>query len=274
MQSLFEANPTILAALIGALITLTGVIIAGVIQYKTHSNKLKHEAKSADKQQSLNMKKDVYLKAIEELYATQSQLTALGDINLAQENPSHRLNDFFRSIYRVYMVASDETMFATQDFLLKYMKSYFDLLLESSTVQNSLTHKNISEQTYKRYENEVNRLLETIKQLNEENKMTPETWETLTQSLHFNQEQLDVAATNRDLAWKALNENKRDFYIKAYQKHKEHSESFVKVLACIRGEIFISTDIPKHIEQLNENNKKIEQMMTSMFDHIESQENK
>lgn len=262
---------TIWAAIIAATITLLGVYLTNRHYANQQTKQLEHERDENERNRKLDLRKYVYLEAAEELVVAIQHVMNLSRIDLTKVNPADELENFFKSTAKASLVASDETASKINHLLSAFNETFFSLLPELKPIQDARTKRDIENNLYERHQAEVNRILATMAQFNEEAKADPNIWNALSSSFDFNSEQAAKAADTRNTAWTELNTQKQIFAKKAITQIKDVAALIPIVLTAIRSELDIPTDIHMYEQELNQRYNRADELLDELFKKIKDE---
>ncbi|NVJ66534.1 MAG: hypothetical protein HWE16_08585 [Gammaproteobacteria bacterium] len=268
LELLKNIPDTVYAALIAALITLFGVLLANRHHYKLQKKQLKHATKENQADRFMELRKSVYLEAVSELTSSISNTMGLSDIDISKTKPDAFFKKLQATAAKAALISSDNTAFRINTFVGDLGEVLLTLLPDLLTINEARSERNIQDNAYQKYQMESSRILASISQFNEEARTDKAIWDALSAALDFNSEQAKIAADARHIAWKDLNNLKQEFSIKSFHALKEVSRLLPGVLASIRSEINLETDIDKYIENAELQLNKAEAAMEAAFKQI------
>lgn len=115
--SLFERiPPTFLGIIIGSLFTIIGVVLTNASNTKRLRLQHEHERNLESKTRDLNLRRDVYLSAMEAISAGMVAVGRFADFEVAQQELMQTYTDRSPAISKVTIVGKDETIKAVANF--------------------------------------------------------------------------------------------------------------------------------------------------------------
>jgi hypothetical protein len=114
---------------LGSTIALSGVLISNRSHAKRLKIQLKHDFELKAIERKAVMRRDVYLKAAEELVRANSYLGSLSQIDLTKTNIGDGLQNFFASSAKLGLVAEEETGKALNELVIAYSGLFFKLMV-------------------------------------------------------------------------------------------------------------------------------------------------
>jgi hypothetical protein len=98
------------AAALGSGLTLFGVLIQNCFETWRHRQRLKHEDVLKTEEREVNARRDVYLKATEELAKNFRYLNTFGDLSVSVKEHAVLIEKFGEATSKLHMVASEDTI--------------------------------------------------------------------------------------------------------------------------------------------------------------------
>ena len=126
------------SGVLASVITLSGVFLTNRSHTKRLRIQLQADAVEKDKERVSNMRREVYLKAAEELTRAMNYLTSLPQRDFTALNTNEELKEFFASSSKLQLVSEPQTALLAN----KLMALYSDVLLRifHSTARSEIGH--------------------------------------------------------------------------------------------------------------------------------------
>ena len=122
--SLLKSIPdTVWAALTASALTLGGVFLSNRSSTKRLKLQLEHDAQEKEKDRKNDLRKNVYLKAAEEIVNANQHLATLSQVDLIEVNIGDGLKSLSIAASQVGLIASPETSKSVNDLLSGFMDS-------------------------------------------------------------------------------------------------------------------------------------------------------
>src|SRR5690554_4731251 len=167
------------SGLIASLLTLSGVFLSNASNTKRLRMQLDHEASEKVKQRKAELRKEVYLKAAEELVKANAHLGSIPQLNPAQVNIGEGMQGFFSASMKLQMVSEAKTSFLASQLSEKYAELLFKLYARAFPIQKLDTDIAIATAHYERTQSEIQRILAAMTQQNESGRPDPAVFEVL-----------------------------------------------------------------------------------------------
>ncbi len=121
-----DAN--LIGAYVGAVSSLFGALVGGLIAFLTLRAQLRHDAKEKERERKLSLRRDVYLEAVDAIAKGQVFLGAFSRIDLEITKLLEQLQGIPGALSKAQLVASEETFAAMDNFGDFMTSSTVDLL--------------------------------------------------------------------------------------------------------------------------------------------------
>lgn len=214
------------------------------------------------------MRKDVYLRAAEDLVKASSYLGSLAQTDLTRSNFGSELQNLFVSSAKLSLVAEEETGKAVADLLIAYNGLFFDLLIEIQPISSLKNRIQILSENYEKSQSEIKRILAEMTNQNESGAPDPKRFNALNISFD-NQQRISKGLTDeRSECFNKLNHLNKKYVLKLINELKEITNLQVPVMACIRKELEINTDVDKYKEQVQRNTERIIRQLDKFLDSM------
>ncbi|MEZ5627939.1 MAG: hypothetical protein R3E34_10495 [Rhodocyclaceae bacterium] len=166
---------------------------------------LQHDAAEKAKERTAILRREVYLRAIEELMRANSHLAGLPNLDPTKVNVGDGLQGFFSAAARLQLVAEPKTSLLVNRLAGEYGELLFELLAQLQPAHAARSQIQLTDHHYNLAQAEVTRVLGEMAKLNESGKPDPAMFRALQSSFDFQQEQTAMFAAERDAAWTQFN---------------------------------------------------------------------
>lgn len=206
LASLLASIPaTFWSGIIGAIIALSGVLLSNRGNTARLRIQLQHDATEKAKERTAALRRDVYLRAVEELTKANSHLAGLPNLDPTKVNIGDGLQGFMAAAARLQLVAEPKCALLVNGLVGKYGEMMFDLLAQLQPAHAARSDIDVSDHHYTKAQAEVTRVLSEMTKLNESGKPDPVAFRALQASFDFQQEQSSRFAAERNAAWCRFN---------------------------------------------------------------------
>ncbi len=248
-----------------------GVLFANHHHSKQLEKQLNHEKVLKEQDRKFELRRDVYLKAAEELMLAQQHLVTMSHINVAEVNPAEYLTNFFVATTKATLVAADSTATAINELVGAYTIATYTLMPKLGPIQDARDEKDLQNEAYEHYQSEIKRIISLKNKYQEEGDSQSINLEALTQKFQFNSKKSKQAGDARDNAWSELNQLTDEFMLIATKELKNVSNFIPAALVAIREELGISSDIDSYRSQIKLQYEKSEEMIESFIKDAENE---
>ena len=255
--------------ILGSSIALIGVLISNRNNRKQLEIQLKHDAEIKKIERKASMRREVYLKAAEELVNANRYIGSLAQIDLTKTNIAEGLQGFFTSATKLGLVAEQETGKAVNDLLLAYSGLLFRLLAKVSPINDLRNNIDIINYHYVESQNEIKRILSAMTAQNESASPNAEVFDALNRSFEFQSERAKELADERDECWEKINELTRIFTVLVAKEMKSMALLQIPVMIGIRKELDIDTDLEIYKQQVTSNTEMLCKQLEEFISAIE-----
>lgn len=238
------------SAIVASGITLFGVMLSNKSNTSRLILQLEHDAREKSKDKLNNLRREVYLKAIEDIEATNIHISTLANRDLANSNMNVEIQAIGASIAKLKLVAESDTArlagelsAALGALVLKLLPRLMPLLEAKSDIE-------INDSAYISSSAEASRIMREMHKFNEEGRQDANIFQTLQKSHEFFCDQAQQYADARALAYDVRNVRMHEFNAMLIPDMKEISKLQLKVTVAIRNDLGIVSDVADLQRQL------------------------
>jgi len=152
----------VLVGMIGALSGLVGVLITNYFNNKNQNERFKFESSQKETERSFNLKKDIYLNAVDELIKIQSSLGQVPNLEFDLKITNNQFFQFCYSMNRLQLIANVPTTKQAMQVLEVSSKLYFLMLKERKNLIDLTAESNAIKPYIEVNEDEKNRVFRLI----------------------------------------------------------------------------------------------------------------
>jgi hypothetical protein len=175
------------SGVIASLLTLGGVLISNRSNTNRLLIQLKHDANEKSKERTAALRRDVYLKAAEELTKANSHLGSLAQADLAKTNATEGLQGFFAPAAKLQLIAEPKTALLVGEVAGAYGELLLKLLARLVPLQRIRSDISSHEKIYEDAHAEVKRVLSEMTKFNESAQSNESVFRALQSSFDFHQ---------------------------------------------------------------------------------------
>jgi len=243
-------------AMVGVVGTLCAVLLTNRSTNSRFEQQLKHEAEQKSKDRAAELRRTVYLSAVEDLVAINSFLGQLAVVDPTNpENFANGVSGFFKSSARVSLVASEGARQKVAELTGAYGRMFLDLMVDASEAHRLKIDVNVNRQGYQDLHLERMRLIAAMRDANE-NVESKYKFEALTNSFDGTTKQMaDLSAEFSELS-DMHNIAIADYGALAVRKIAKLAELQAEVSALLRQELDLEVDLEGMKAQFREQSGK------------------
>lgn len=243
-------------AMVGVVGTLCAVLLTNRSTNSRFEKQLKHEAEQKSKDRAAELRRTVYLSAVEDLVAINSFLGQLAVVDPTNpENLANGVSGFFKSSARVSLVASEGARQKVAELTGAYGRMFLDLMVDASEAHRLKIDINVNRQGYQDLHLERMRLIAAMRDANE-NVESKYKFEALTNSFDGTVNKMaDLSAEFTELSG-MHNTAIADYGALAVRKIAKLAELQAEVSALLRQELDLEVDLEGMKAQFREQSGK------------------
>jgi len=239
------------SGLIASFLTFGGVLIADRNNTARLKLQLAHDAEEKAKERLAVLRRDVYLRTVEELVKANSHLATLPRLDFSKSNIADGLSGFFSASAKLQMVAEAKTALLVNGLSSRYAELTIELIPYVKSVGRAKSDIDITDKFRSAERAEIDRILVEMRKLNESPQPNPESFQVLKQSADFHHEQLRKYSEEQDTAWKAFHASSLTLYRYVLKEFKDISALQIPVMTEIRRDLGLKDgDLRKLEEQM------------------------
>lgn len=269
---LVKVPDVVWSGLLASVITLAGVMLSNWSNTKRLIRQLSHDADEKKKDRIHAMRRDVYLKAAEELTKASNYLGRMTQLDPSTTNIADGMSDFFAISAKLQLVAQPETSRLAAELTTRYGEISMNLLGKAIPVHNLNAEIRLSGEFYDKNQSEVSRIIAEMTRLNESGEATPERFAALERSLESPRMLADHFAERRSKAFSLLEEILRDYNIELLREIRTVGPTQAQLMAAIREEIGLDADMKSYREGLEENWMRLDKSMQGLMEEMKKDE--
>ena len=246
-----KAVPNVVwSGIVASCITLLGVMLSNGSNTKRLKLQLDHDAREKSKDKVNNLRKEVYLKAVEDIEATNIHLSTLADRDLANLNMNAEIQAIGASIAKLKLVAEPETARLAGELSAAFGALFLKLMPRLVPLLEAKSDIEINDSAYMSSSAEASRIMREIHKFNEEGRQDADIFQVLQRSYEFFCDQAKQYADARSLAYDERQVRLNQFNAMLLPDMKELSKLQLKVRIAIRNDLGIASDIADLQQQL------------------------
>jgi len=231
-------------------ITFLGVMLSNRSNTSRLILQLEHDAREKSKDKINNLRREVYLKAIEDIEATNIHIGTWANRDLANLNMNAETQAIGASIAKLKLVAEPETSRLAGDLSAALGALFLKLLPRLMPLLEARSDIEINDSAYISSSAEASRIMREMHKFNEEGRQDANIFQTLQKSHEFFCDQAQQYADARALAYELREARMHEFNAMLLPDMKEISKLQLKVAVAIRTDLGIVSDVADLQRQL------------------------
>jgi len=240
---------------------------AEILEEVKVSNQLKLSAVEREQ----NIKKEVYMDAVEAITKSQNMVASFSNLDISEEKITSEFSEQAGKIAKVQIVGTKETVQAVTVFMGEIGTATLHLMLERMALINRKNDIKISEGLRDRYQSEVDRYLSIMKNLNLAGNQDQGTWDYVNKSFEFECEQRDKHNKEIDELWIIQNIEHIAYVRQCMATFFEISNLLPHVVLSVRSELGLDISHEDYLDIFNKNMEKGKAVFDTFLSKLESE---
>lgn len=217
-----------------------------------------------------NIKKDVYMEAVEAITKSQNMLASFSNLNISEEKITSDFSDHAGKIAKVQIVGTKDTVQAVTVFMGEIGTATLHLMLERMVLINRKNDIKISEDLRNEYQSEVDRYLSIMKNMNLAGNQDKSTWDYVNKSFEFECEQRDKHNKEINELW-VIQTREHIVYVRhCMAKFFEISNLLPQAVLSVRNELGLEISHEDYLDIFNNNIEKGKAVFDTFLSKLES----
>jgi len=229
-----------------------------------------YQLKFAAIEREKNTKKEVYLEAVEAIVRSQNMISNFCNLNMLEQEITSCLSADAGKIARVQIVGNPQTVKAVTSFMASVATATLNLMLERSELMHRKNDIQTTENLRIRSQQEVERYIALMKNLNLEGNSDPRLWETINNSVKYEQEQVGKYNLELDQLWLVQNSEHMQFTKHCMDTFFTVSALLPNAVLSVRNELDLDIEPEDYIAIFNENLEKGKKVFEAFLKKVES----
>lgn len=231
------------SGIIASILTLSGVLISNGSNTKRLRIQLQHDSSEKAIERTATLRREVYLRAAEELTKANSHLASLSQTDLTKTNAADGLQGFFAAAAKLQLVAEPKTALLVNRLVGTYGELLLRILERLIPLQDAKSNITLNDQLYNRAQSEVHRVLNEMAKFNESAQVNALIFGALQRSCSEYQSQANDYANARQVAWAEFNTLSVNFLRQLLTDMKHIGDQQIPVIVEIRRDLGLTADL-------------------------------
>ena len=266
IASLLASIPDVFwSGIIGAVLALSGVLISNRSNTTRLRIQLQHDANEKAKERTASLRREVYLRTVEELVKANSHLASLPNLDPTKVNLGDGLQGFFSAAARLQLVAEPKTALLVNKLVGEYGEFVIDLLALLQPVHAARSDIQIADSHYTRVQSEVTRVLGELTKINESGNPNSAAFQGLGRSFDFHQGQSSKFASDSKAAWSRFNKANIVFQRAVITKLRDLAPRQVPVMIELRRDLGLNGQMDELEAQMRQQIQRMEDRFNALI---------
>jgi len=250
---LVRAVPDVVwSGLIASVLTLGGVLISNRSNSTRLRIQLHHDADQKARERIATMRREVYLKAVEELTKANSHLAGLSQMDPTKTNLAEGLQGFFAAAAKLQLVAEPKTALLVNGLVASYGELLLRLMGRALPLHDVRSDISIHDSLYNSAQEQVARILREMAEFNESAQVDDQVFGALERSIEGFRARASKHAADRANAWAQFNSLNVEFCKQLFTDLREVGEQQIPVLVEIRRDLGLTSELVAYREQMEQ----------------------
>ncbi|MEL4423564.1 hypothetical protein AYI83_18545 [Shewanella algae] len=218
--------------------------------------KVSNQLKVSAIQREQNIKKEVYMDAVEAITKSQNMIASFSNLNISEEKITSEFSEQAGKIAKVQIVGTKETVQAVTVFMGEVGTATLHLMLKRVALMNRKNDIQISGDLRDKCQSEVDRYLSIMKNMNLAGNRDQSIWEYMNKSFEFECEQRDKHNKEIDELW-AIQNREYILYVRlCMATFFEISKHLPQAVLSVRSELGLEISHDDYLDIFNKNIEK------------------
>jgi hypothetical protein len=222
---------------------------SSVLEELKSEKKLKHASIEREK----NIKKEVYLQAVEAVTRSQNMIVSFSNLILTNENITANMVEDTGIMAKVQIVGSKKTVKATTAFMAAIGSKTLELILERSALIDRKSRIEVLETLKEMAGNEIESYVKMMKNLNLEDNQNQAVWLKINVQVDFEQGQFNQYTNEIADLWDVQSSEYVAFSQKCFDTFIEVSRLLPPIILSVRNELDLDIEPEDYLDIFNSN---------------------
>jgi hypothetical protein len=250
IEYLRSVPDVIWSGVIASCITLAGVMLSNWSNTKRLEKQLSHDAKERANDKISNIRKEVYLKAVEDIATTNIHVATIADRDLTKSDMSIEFQTIAATMEKLKIVAEPKTAILAAELNVQFGALVLKLLPKLVPLHEARSDIEINNTAYDKALADASRVMQEIHKFNEDGRQDVAILQALQKSHDFFRHQFEQYAEARSQAYEKCDVRLRAFNEELLPQMKELSKTQLKLIVSIRNDLGVTTDVGELQRQL------------------------
>jgi hypothetical protein len=248
----------VVASVVGSGLTLSGVLLSNRGNTQRLTTQLAHDSDERAAERKAVLRREVYLKAVEELVKANRHMMNLPKLDPADTDLSEGLDELFAVTAKLQLIANPKTARLIEELSARYSELVLTLLPKVQPIHDLQRSIGMQTELMKGAQAEADRVLAAMAQLNESSDPDPTRFAMLDRSMERIQARVSNCAKERDALWAERNALHQRYIRAVLHEMKRIAQVQIPVMAALREELGVENDSEDAEQQIAERFRRME----------------
>lgn len=273
LVALLSSIPDVVwSGVIASVLTLSGVLLSNWSNTRRLRLQLHHDSSEKSKERTAVLRRDVYLRVVEELTSVSTYLPSLPRLDVTKSNPADGVRGFLSAAAKLQLVAEPKTALLVNQLVAEYGELFLKILADVMPLQDLQMGIRIHGDMYEEAKAETKRILGEMAKFNETARTDKAVFDALNRALDFSQSRMNEYATKRDQLWAKFNHLNISFSRSVLSEMKRLGKLQNSALVEIRRDLGLTAELDAFEAQMQANWERMERQLTSTIARLQAQE--
>lgn len=227
-----------------------------------------NQLKLAEIEREKNIKKEVYLQAVEALTRTQNVVATLSNLNTDEQKITSGMVNDSGLIAKVQIVGSEKTVKAVTTIMAQIGTAIMELMLQRGVLVERKNTIEMLEGFRSKAQSEIERYIAIMKNLNLEGNQDKRLWDTINNSIQFETKQRDEYAQEISDLWESQNKEHLEFTQNCMNRFFEITSLLPGAVLAVREELNLPISNDAYLDIFNANIEQGKNVFSDFFEKI------
>ena len=228
-----------------------------------------HQLKLAAIEREKNIKKEVYMAAVEAITRSQNMIMDFSNLDQDADKITSNMKLDAGKIAKIQVVGGKETVKSVTKYMTEIARAALDLMLRRSELIMRKNDINTNESMRDNAQKEIDRFVEMMKNMNLQGNTDKHLWDTVNKNVEFQQDQYDKYQAEIDALDKVQNKEHLEFTRECMDRYVEISKIIPPVVLAVREELDLEISSEDYLDIYNENIEESRNMLNKFLDRID-----
>lgn len=230
--------------------------------------KSNNQLKLAEIEREKNIRKEVYLQAVESLTRYLNTIASLANININEQDITRQTTNDSGVIAKIQIVGSESTVKSITAIMGSVGATILELMLERSSLVQRKNHIDVLADLRSKAQSEIERYISIMKNINLEGNRDPHLWKVVNENIEFETKQRDKFKKEIDDLWDTQNSEQLSFTKKCMDKYFEISLLIPDAVISVREDLGLPISNEAYLDIFNKNIEHSKHILEAFYEKV------